>query len=340
MNEKLNLTDLAGLLENRAGLSKSEAETFLRELFALISETLSETEQVKIKNFGTFKLTRVQARESIDVNTGEKFEIPSHLKLNFLPATELKELVNKPFSYFETTLLNQGVSFADLNLSDDDEEEMDEETEETLDTELVNNVPEITAEPLVIEQTEEIEAKEMFSVKEEMPVTATQVSHVDNEAGVVLRKPMYKRKKPDIFVPILGAVAVAAAVLFFFVQVGRKPEKEKNDPHQALTAKAQPVNTVLTDTKMNVTKPVEEVEKVVLPAGKTLRLLALDKFGSREFWVYIYYKNKDRIKNPNIVPIGTELVMPGADEFDIDRFNAEFILRAKALGDKELMKFK
>lgn len=338
MSEKLNLADLANILSQRANLTKSESEVFLKEFFGLISDTLSETEQVKIKDLGAFKLTRVQARESIDVNTGEKFEIPSHLKLSFLPATALKELVNKPFSHFETTLLNDGVSFADMNLSEED----DEETEETAASDAESeDKPTIAPEIPTIEETKKVEAEEILSDTEKIPEPemVSEVDSSDKNLNDSHRKSSYVRKKPNIFVPILGAVAIAAVVLFFFVQIGRKPKKEKIDQPQASVVQTQPKIDIVADTVLNVSTPPAEAEKVILSAGKTLRSLALEKLGSREFWVYIYYKNKDRIKNPNVVPVGTELILPDTSEYDMDAADPAAVANAKFLGDQEFKRY-
>ena len=69
-----------------------------------------------------------------------------------------------------------------------------------------------------------------------------------------------------------------------------------------------------------------------------MRLIALERFGHREFWIYIYLKNKNRIKNPNLIPIGIQLILPDKQEFDMDATNQNHILKTKRLGDKELKK--
>ena len=93
------------------------------------------------------------------------------------------------------------------------------------------------------------------------------------------------------------------------------------------------------DTAAAFRKIVKEPQKAILQYGGTLRLLALAKFGSKEFWIYIYYKNIDKIKNPNIIPTGMELILPDRSEFDINAANPESIAKAKKLGDQELDKF-
>ena len=111
MSNKLVLQDLVDLLAKKSKITKKEADSFFRELFQLILDRIFENDSVKIKDFGTFKLVMVSSRESVDVNTGEKIEIRAHSKLSFIPDKTLKNLVNKPFSQFETILLEDGVNF-------------------------------------------------------------------------------------------------------------------------------------------------------------------------------------------------------------------------------------
>ena len=129
-NQKLHLHDIVEMVALKQNITKEEAETFVKEFFSLIQESLSEDNPIKIKDFGTFKLTLIQARESVNVNTGEKIEIPAHYRFSFSPATALKELVNKPFSAFESTLL-----YNELHNEDESEEneEVDIEEEEEIE---------------------------------------------------------------------------------------------------------------------------------------------------------------------------------------------------------------
>ena len=114
MNERTNLQDIADLLVERHGLDKKDAELFIENMFELIEESLATEKYVKIKGLGTFKLTEVDTRESVDVNTGERIEILGHTKVSFTPDVTMKELINKPFSHFETVVLNDGVELEDL----------------------------------------------------------------------------------------------------------------------------------------------------------------------------------------------------------------------------------
>ena len=139
MNEKLVLQDLVEALSKKAKISKKEADLFFRELFQLILERIFENDLVKIKDFGTFKLTSINSRESVDVNTGEKIEIPAHLRFSFLPDKALKNLVNKPFSQFETILLEDGVDFSTIE-GEREEDPEDNLEESNLDEKVLSNV--------------------------------------------------------------------------------------------------------------------------------------------------------------------------------------------------------
>lgn len=113
MNEKLNILELIDSLAEKHGMSKKNAESFVREFFQLIEETLENDKYVKVKGLGTFKLIDVERRESVNVNTGERFEIQGHTKVSFTPDPTLKETVNKPFSHFETVVLNESTVLDD-----------------------------------------------------------------------------------------------------------------------------------------------------------------------------------------------------------------------------------
>ena len=111
---RLTINSLAKLLMQKHGLDKTEALQFLTAVFETVQYGLQKDKQVKVKGLGTFKVIEVEARESINVNTGERLLIESHSKITFVPDTAMKDLVNKPFSSFETVILNDGVNFDDM----------------------------------------------------------------------------------------------------------------------------------------------------------------------------------------------------------------------------------
>lgn len=130
MNNKLTIQELATLLSVKSGKDVYETERFIREFITVVSEGLFSDKMVKVKGLGTFKIVLVEDRESIHVNTGERILIPAHYKCSFLPDNELKELVNRPFSIFETTEIGDAASFQDMEMADDsDEDDVDSDLE-------------------------------------------------------------------------------------------------------------------------------------------------------------------------------------------------------------------
>ena len=122
---KFSLNTLGKLLADKSGLSQVEAELFIRKMFDVCNQGLEADKQVKIKWLGTFKVQATKDRESINVNTGERFTIEGRDKLTFTPDNILKEIVNKPFAQFETVVVNDGVDFGEI-----DEKFGEEQTED------------------------------------------------------------------------------------------------------------------------------------------------------------------------------------------------------------------
>lgn len=110
MNNKVTFPELVEQVAQYANTSKRMSELFLKELFAIISQSLIDGESVKVKGIGTFKLTEVSPRKSVDVNTGEEIEIPGHKKLSFAPDKDMAEAINQPFMHFETEILDDDVT--------------------------------------------------------------------------------------------------------------------------------------------------------------------------------------------------------------------------------------
>ena len=116
---KLSIDELAAVLVEKNGLQKQTAQNFVTSIFDVIKDGIEKDRLVKVKGLGTFKVIGVDARESVNVNTGERVLIDSHSKISFTADAMMKELVNKPFSGFETVVLNEGVEFDDMPVSSD-----------------------------------------------------------------------------------------------------------------------------------------------------------------------------------------------------------------------------
>lgn len=165
MNDKTTLQDLIGLLAQRHQMETTDAEVFVKTVLSLIEEALEKDKYVKIKGLGTFKLIEIEERESVDINTGERIRIQSHSRISFLPDSSLRELVNKPFSHFETVVLNENTHFDDLEEVSSIEKE---ETEENEEQEIVSEVePAEQSQDLTVVETQENKvSKDVPLVKE------------------------------------------------------------------------------------------------------------------------------------------------------------------------------
>ena len=167
MNEKITLQDLINLFSEKQGMNKKDAEVFVRTMFELIEEALATEKYVKIKGLGTFKLTEVDSRESVNVNTGERIEIQGHTKISFTPDVTMKELINKPFSHFETVVLNEGVELEDTPVETPEEIVQEEIISETIIAEEPAIMEKPQPEPIVETPIEEETIVEEPTVEEQ-----------------------------------------------------------------------------------------------------------------------------------------------------------------------------
>ena len=173
---KLTIQEIAKILVEKNGLDQKAANRFATEMFAVILERLQQGEQVKVKGLGTWKIIDVEARESVSVRTGERVVIDGHSKVSFTPDATMKELVNRPFSQFETVVLNDGVEFEDLK-DDLTDEELKEEASLSLNEESVA-IPE---EPMVISEEPTVIPEEATVISEEPTVIPEEPLDLDEE---------------------------------------------------------------------------------------------------------------------------------------------------------------
>lgn len=167
---KNSLTVLAQKLAEKTGISQQDAELFIRKMFDVANEGLQTEKQVKMKWLGTFKVTPVKDRESVDVNTGERIVIEGRDKITFTPDTILKEIINKPFAQFETVVVNDGVEFDEIDRKFEAEEDLLAENQQV-------DEAEETSEPLDFSEASEVsEASEETSEPSEETSDATDIS--------------------------------------------------------------------------------------------------------------------------------------------------------------------
>lgn len=174
---KNSLNGLADKLAEKSGLSQIEAELFIRKMFDVCHQGLAADKIVKMRWLGTFKVTSVKERESVDVNTGERIVIEGRDKISFTPDNILKEIVNRPFAQFETVIVNDGVDFVSIDKKYEDSLE-DEEQEESLEKpKPIIEVVEPTETPLPDVVSEETTQAEAVSSSE--PTTSGVIDFLD-----------------------------------------------------------------------------------------------------------------------------------------------------------------
>lgn len=241
------ITDLALFLANKHGMKQKDAEKFISQMFDLLSEVLDEEKQVKVKGLGTFKVTSVKDRASVNVNTGERIIIEGRDKISFTPDASMKNLVNKPFAQFETVVLKDGVDFGEI----DKKYNIDETTDETVDNTETNEI-ESTPEPVVTETTApEPEVSE--PVVSESVIPEPVVSEPEASAPVVPEPVEVKEESDEIETLNDGVIeetaeeskdegAVSAAAMSIPVQTLNEEELEDEEEMKRSEELAQKLN--------------------------------------------------------------------------------------------------
>lgn len=453
MNNKLSLQDLASILSEQTGKTEQDCERFLREFISVITEGVLVDKIVKVKGLGTFKIIQVEERASVSVNTGERVVIPAHNKFTFIPDKSLKELVNKPFSLFETVELDEEIEISDvetpveeeveeiqsdssdvkeeaqeekipqISAEENQEDSVSEKIEESPSTDEIpstekENVEEVQTESDSVEEESKEEKEivtEVFTTTEENVVedsvsetsaetssssenkqeekTETSVVPVNKEVHTEVpvkhhsshhRRSHHKssflhRVKRKVFgtdstafllVCLLAIVILGITYIVFLSDrytlnklldsdLMEAPAVSKNENATPVPAVEEKDSVTLNATKSEEASAAETKEEVKeqpqketevkqvtttesnassdvlaevsIKAGDRLTTLAKHYYGHKLFWVYIYQYNKDRIANPNNVPIGTKIRIPAAHIYGIDAKDKNSLDKAASL---------
>ena len=381
MNEKISFPDLVGLLSSKMNITKKEAETFLKEFFTVSTEVITSGEELRINGLGLFKPIWVEARGSINVQTGEPVEIPGHYKLSFIPDKVLREAVNAPFSSFSVEVLNDHVPIEDMTAvpSQDIDENNDICNTENVELQDSKEIREKEEEDEPIEPAHEYiqEDKSADEESSESTVSSQEIEKFQEEIIQPESETKVEEKEEDCYEDYLrksasrksfwwgvlsafGIIICLAGGIFFMgndspyvVKIGEytlslgkqsidsRPMNNNPElvvlPENKDTLSEMEKDSVLKDSVISVSPlAAPEVKPVIetIRSGIFLTTLARKYFGHKAFWVYIYEENKDVIKNPNQVPIGTRLTIPSASKYDIDANNRTSVEKAKALAAK------
>lgn len=233
MNEKITLQDIINLLCEKQGMTPKDAETFVRTMFDLIEEALTNEKYIKIKGLGTFKLTEVNSRESVHVNTGERIEIQGHSKVSFTPDTSMKELINKPFSHFETVVLNEGVELEDTVIEEEGTPESTEVSETTIKVEETTIGQPIVEESVVEKPIVETPAIEELIIQESMTEEPIEENSIMDEP--VMEAPIVEETESEVPVePTIVEETIATEAL-------KSTESEESE--KPITAEKEEVST-------------------------------------------------------------------------------------------------
>jgi len=382
MNEKISFPDLVGLLSSKMNITKKEAETFLKEFFTVSTEVITSGEELRINGLGLFKPIWVEARGSINIQTGEPVEIPGHYKLSFIPDKVLREAVNAPFSSFSVEVLNDHVPIEDMTAvpSQDIDENNDICNTENVELQDSKEIREKEEEDEPIEPAHEYiqEDKSADEESSESTVSSQEIEKFQEEIIQPELETKVEEKEEDCYEDYLrksasrksfwwgvlsafGIIIICLAGGIFFmgndspyvVKIGEytlslgkqsiDSRPMNNNPESVVlpenkdTLSEMEKDSVLKDSVISASPlAAPEVKPVIetIRSGVFLTTLARKYFGHKAFWGYIYEENKDVIKNPNQVPIGTRLTIPSASKYDIDANNRTSVEKAKALAAK------
>ncbi|MDR1202449.1 MAG: HU family DNA-binding protein [Tannerellaceae bacterium] len=470
MNNRLTIKELTIELAKSTGKDHESVEKFLNEFVTVVSENIFTDRIVQVKGIGTFKIIQVEKRESIDVNTKERIVIPEHYKLNFSPEKDLKETVNKPFSFFESIEINDDSDFASVESEleegksidvdedvDDDTDSIDTESDTVQRTELISElepqlpafdlgiteepieetIEEVFATPIEEEKVTFVERIELekTNASEEPTIESVIVKSIIDEIkeevkqeekqkeGKVISEPISvmniiveKADEPEpvieevqeetydmkevnhlnensmaeysenrrnrdysresernsggnnntlvtlllglvvILIIALGSVVfMSRDVLFKGTSTDITKTTTTNRPNQFTLPDDDADSDSMEDGWGIEDDEFDEVEEpgttnppttdsnvianVQIKRGDRLNLIALEYYGNKLFWVYIYEHNKSKITNPNRIPVGLDLEIPAKNVYNIDANDQASIRRASVLQTQILSKY-
>ncbi|MDR0230991.1 MAG: HU family DNA-binding protein [Dysgonamonadaceae bacterium] len=335
MREKINLQELTALLSDKAGITKKDADAFLREFFGLMTESLVDDKSVKIRNLGTFKLTEVDARESVNVRTGERFLIAAHSRVSFSPDKTLSEIINKPYEHLVPENIPTPVKIVPA-----------EKTVPVKNVSVNKNVPVDDDVPAILSEPF---YKEIENPESNLP--ARQNYHADFDSYDrydydKLGADTIRKRRNQIITVILTFLVVGALIAFFYYYARESTVKRPSSPrpNKENTEKNDSDISNNTDTTA-IVSPKDTIpllkenvwaqgKKRKTKVGERLTLIAYEEFGDVVFWIYIYEENKHLISKDNFVNPGIELTIPPPEKYDIDATSAKSIQRARDFAKK------
>ena len=371
-DEKVNVSDLTDALARRTTITKKNAEAFVAAFQDIFQEGLLRDKNVKITGLGTFRLQWVEPRRSVNVQTGEAIEIAGHYKVVFVPETSLKERVNEPFSHLETTsmdgapvkkvevskemplqkLASQAIDIQDILSSINEPEPVVEiQPDPVVETEPEVVKYEALDVPISVETpSAERRYTPVATVEESKPMLNT----ISSNASMVPEPK--KRKLTWLWITLLALLLGGGGftVYYFYgtmIQTSvmnlvadwqsDKQPKQAIEPAKSVEQVAVAATDSITETPVVETsvfdQPREYIEFIAdvrVPDGGRLTLISQKYYGHKDFWVYIYEANKEKIQNPDKVEVGTLVRIPKLNPELINLDNSESLVYARKLHDQ------
>ena len=304
MDNKINLSQLADLLSQAGGMSKAASEQFVKNFFDIISQSVLSEGLVKVKGLGTFKLVQMEDRESVNVNSGERFTIEGHQKISFIPDADLKERINKPFAAFETV-------------------EISEEQAAQIDKMEQN------------ENSTKITTDSMEKGKANEPKKAPKESKKE------VKKEEEKKSCRKVWIGFIIAILVIALIVILLWPVfgGKALKKADKDAKEkapapaavqpapakkpeAQPAKKEPAKFTLTKADQDKALPLFTIADTVnykitgtkathtMVKGDMLTTISLQYYGTKKLWPYIAKYNGLKSKSFKKMPVGFKVKVP------------------------------
>ena len=296
MDNKINLSQLADLLAQAGGMSKTASEQFVKNFFDIIAQNVLTEGLVKVKGLGTFKLVQMEDRESVNVNSGERFTIEGHQKISFTPDADLRERINKPFAAFETVEITEEQA-AEID-------KMESEKETTLTTKISSNM-EKGKENEPKKAPKETENATKKSCWNKVIIAVLVLALI-----IVLLWPVFggkalKKADKDVKEKAPAPAAVQPA------PKPAAPAPKKEEAKFTLTkedqAKALPLFGVADTVNYKIvgTMTVHTMEK-----GDMLTTIALKYYGTKKLWPYIAKYNGLKARQFKKMPVGYKVKVP------------------------------
>lgn len=309
MDNKINLSQLADLLSQAGGMSKAASEQFVKNFFDIISQSVLTEGVVKVKGLGTFKLVDMEDRESVNVNTGERFTIEGHQKISFVPDADLKERINKPFASFETV-------------------EITEEQAAKLDKAEQDSAALAVAATTTNYSTDMEKSKKASEKKEAAKPQVKETEKKEGKGGL------------KVLIWILSIILVLALIIFLlwpFIGGKALKDADKNTKEKApapaavqpapekkpeAQPKKEPAKFTLTKADQDKALPLFTIADTVnykitgtkathtMVKGDMLTTISLQYYGTKKLWPYIAKYNGLKSRSFKRMPVGFKVKVP------------------------------